>query len=266
MIRACFALLMVYGMLWAVPARAHDLKVFSSRHLLPEGSGKSVVFLSWGHRLPVDELFDGSTLVRFERIAPGELPGRKLQANGVSVHAQPVEWTEAGAHVIVAQKAPAIYSYVVDAAGDRKLKRGGKNDQKEGSVESGTQYEQYAKAIVVVGEAGGEAPARLGLNLEICPVSGPKIWKPRTPLKFLVLSQGKPVPFAEIVARPVGHKPDEVWPFATESNRQGEFSLVAETAGVWVIRAQQKTLAPRERREAIDWIAQTSTLTLEIAP
>ena len=35
-------------------ATAHEIKVFSSRHTVPE-AGKATIFLSWGHRMPVDE-------------------------------------------------------------------------------------------------------------------------------------------------------------------------------------------------------------------
>lgn len=42
----------------AGPAGGHEIKVFSSRHLLPEGGGKATIYLSWGHRVPEAERVD----------------------------------------------------------------------------------------------------------------------------------------------------------------------------------------------------------------
>ena len=87
-------------------ASAHEIKVFASQQAAPEAGTKSTVFLSWGHRVPVDDLIDGATLGRYDLIAPG---GEKsaLKLEGTSLQANAVELKSLGVYQVAVDRKPS---------------------------------------------------------------------------------------------------------------------------------------------------------------
>lgn len=259
------SLLVVASVAVAAPGLAHEIKVFSSRHALPDGGGKATVFLSWGHRVPVDELVDAAPIERYDLIAPsGTVTG--LKKDGVSLQSNAVEVKDAGVHTVVVTRKPSVYTYVLGDGDERQLKRGPKTEHAGAKVESGTKYLQAGKALIVVGKPGDAAPKPLGLPVEITPLDGPSKWVANADMRFRILLDGKPVPTAEVHARSVGFKPDDAWNYATESNRQGEFVVRPDKAGTWVVKVTVKKLTQGKTRDEYDFEASTATLTLEVFP
>jgi len=74
----------------AVPAVAHELKVFASQQAIAEPGTKSTVYLSWGHRVPVDDLIDVASVERYDLIAP-DGTASALKAADVGLHTNSVE-------------------------------------------------------------------------------------------------------------------------------------------------------------------------------
>jgi uncharacterized GH25 family protein len=229
---------------WLTPAGlfAHEIKVFSSRHALPEG-GKATIFLSWGHRVPVDELVDAASLERYELVPPAG-KAVPLVREGTSLQANVVPLSQDGVYAVLVTRKASVFSYVLDDEGTRQLKRGPKTAHPADKLDSATRYQQAGKALIVVGKPGNTAPAPLGLPIEITPLEGPARWTAHTDIPFQILLDGKPVPTAEVQARPVGFKPDDAWAYATESNRQGGFRIRPSVAGTWVIKVNVKNLTP----------------------
>lgn len=242
---------------------AHELKIFSSRHSLPDGGGKATVFLSWGHRLPVDELLDSDPLDRFDWISPGKKI-TNLHKEGVSLHANNVEMKESGIHVFYSTRKPSIFTYILDENGERQLKKGSKLDHTNAKVEYATKYIQFAKSLAVVGKLENDSIKPMGFPFEITPLVGPSQWNSGNDIRFQILLHGKGVPFAELQARRVGFKPDDAWEYATESNRKGEFSIRPYHSGIWVIKANVKNIAQGKERTLYDFESYSATLVLEI--
>lgn len=258
---------LVWGLLavQSAPVAGHEIKVFSSRHTLPGGGGKATVYLSWGHRLPVDELVDATPVERYELVAP-DGTATALKKEGMSLQENVVEFKAAGVHSVVVTRKPSVYTYVLGEEGDRQLKRGPKTEHPPEKVESGTHYLQAGKALIVVGKPGDTVPKPLGLPVEISPLDGPAKWVVGKDVRFQITLDGKPVPVADVQARSVGFKPDDAWCYATESDRKGEFTIRPDRAGTWVLKVTVKKLTKGKTRDEYDFEASTATLVLEVQP
>lgn len=249
------------------PIFAHEIKVFASQQAIAEAGGKTTVYLSWGHRVPVDDLIDGATLARYELLAPG---GDRvtLKAEGTSLHANSVELKSPGVYQAVVDRKPSVFTYVLDQDGQRQLRRGGKSSVTEGTIDVATRSMMCGKAIVVVDKPGEEPLNPVGQVVEIVPLDSPSKWTANSDLKFRVLIQGKPVSteFPIFEARPIGFKPDNAWSYATTVNRQGEATVRPDRAGTWVLKVNVKRKAAQADLKEFDQESFTATLTLEVAP
>jgi uncharacterized GH25 family protein len=249
----------------ALPSWAHDLKIFASRQYIPEGEGKAVIYLSWGHRVPVDELVVAAPLERYDLISPGGSV-TALKKEGTSLQENAVELKEAGLHTVVSTRKSGIFTYILDSENNRQLKRGSKADNAGAKIDSSTRYAQAGKAMIVVGKPGDAAPKPIGLPIEVVPLDPPSKWTANSTIRFQILVDGKPVPSADINARSIGFKPENAWSYSTQSNAQGEFTVRPSELGTWVIRANVKKLAQGADREQFDLDSNTATLTLEVLP
>jgi len=243
-------------------AKAHDLKVLASKMTLAEGTGKTTVYLSWGHRLPVDDLVDPASLERYEWIAPDGTK-TEMTKSELSLQSNSCEIKSAGVHQAVACRKAAIFTYVIGDDGARVMKRGPKSAITEGKIDTAMRSVQCAKALVVAGPVKEPVKA-LGLPIEITPLDVPSEWASGKNLKFQVMVDGKPLPSAEIVARYVGFKPENAWNYATTTNREGIATIRASQAGTWVLKATHKRPAPQAQQKEYDTDSFIGTLSIEL--
>lgn len=247
------------------PTCAHELKALASQLAMPGKSGRSTIYLSWGHRLPIDDLVDAATIERYDLLNPkGE--AKALTKADLSLQTNVVELTEAGIHQVVVNKKASIYTYVFDTEGVRQLKRGPKTAITEGKIDTASRYQQCAKALIVVGKPSGDAPNAIGQTFEIVPLDGPTKWTGNSMLRFKVLLEGKPASAAEITATYVGFRPNGDWCYATTSNKNGEFSIRPSQAGTWVVKTHVQRLTQGKVREQYDFESYTATLSFEVNP
>lgn len=244
---------------------AHEIKVLVSCLVLPEGGGKATVYLSWGHRLPIDELVDGASIDRYELIAPDGAT-TTLKTDSLSLQTNSITVKDSGVHSVVVVRKPSVFTYVIGDDGERQMKRGPKTEHPSAKIDSAAKSLQSAKSLLVVGLPGNSAPKPLGLPFEIVPQHGPAKWTANTDIRFQVLIDGKPLPGAEVQARPIGFKPDEAWCYATETNRKGEFNLRPSVVGTWIIKAKFKKSTEGKTREEYDYESFTATLSFEVQP
>lgn len=248
-------------------AIAHEIKVFANQQSVPEAGGKATIFLSWGHRVPVDDLIEGSTLGRYELLGPA---GEKhpLKAEGTSLQANVAELKATGVYQAVVDRKPSVFTYVYDKDGERQLKRGGKSTVTEGKIDTATRSVMCGKAIIVVGKPSEEVLKPIGQAIEIVPLDPAAKWTANTDLKFQVLIHGKPVAteFPILEARPVGFKPDNAWSFATTVGRTGEATIRPDKAGTWVLKVNVKRKASESDAKEFDSESFTGTLTFEVGP
>lgn len=244
---------------------AHEIKVLASNQAVSAAGGKTTIYLSWGHRLPVDDLVDATTLARYELVDPAG-QATALKAAEKSLQTNVVELKSEGAYQVAVARKSSLYTYIVDEEGNRQLKRGGKSAQSGAKVDSATKSLQCAKAIILVGKATEKPVAPARLPIEIVPLDPPSRWTSAGTLRFRVLLEGKPLSTAEVVARPIGFKPDNAWNYATTSNREGEFTIKPSQGGTWVVKVHTRNLAPVKARDEYDFESYTATLSLEVAP
>ena len=260
--RFVFGLLVILALVSA--GRGHDLKVLASRLTLDEKDGKSTVYLSWGHRLPVDDLVDASGIERYDLLAPdGSI--KALKKADVSLQTNVVEFGSPGVHQVIVCRKAAVFTFVVDAEDNRVMKRGPKSAVKAGTIDYGFRSQQFAKALIVAGAVQEEAVKPAGLPLEIVPVEGPVKWR-KGDLHFRVLFQGKPLGEETLTATRIGFQPAEAWCYATSTNHSGEARVRADKPGVWVLRVHLRQPARGAVREQYDYESYTTTLTLEVRP
>ena len=251
--------------LFTSPVGAHEIKALASNQTVAEAGGKTTVYLSWGHRLPVDDLIDPATLARYDLVGP-DGKATALKTTEASLQTNVVELKDTGLHQVAVARKTSLYTYVFDEEGKRQLKRGPKTAQGAAKIDVGTKSLQCAKAMISVGKLTDTAPSPVGLPVEIVPLDGPAKWRANTPVRFQVLLEGKPLSTAEVVARSVGFKPDNAWSYATLSNRTGEFTVTPSTPGTWVVKVHTQRLVTGKEREDYDFESFTATLSLEVAP
>jgi uncharacterized GH25 family protein len=242
----------------------HEVKVFASNLRLPAEGGRTTVYLGYGHRMPIDDLLDAQTIEKFEVVSP-DGARKNLVAQGLGVHAQVARIDSQGIHRVIAVRRPSIYSYVYDSQGNRSLKRGGKSEHGELKVDTATRYQDCGVALIAVGEPA-KAPAPLGLPAEIVPLAAPSQWRAGRDINLQVLVGQKPKEFTDLIARPLGFKPDDAWSYATETNRDGIARFRPDKAGTWLVKVSIKTPSKANESKDFDWNSVTTTLTLEIEP
>lgn len=244
-------------------ASAHELKVLASRLALPDGPGKVTVYLSWGHRLPVDELIDGAVVERYELI---DLDGKSfpLKATGLSLQAHSINLERAGLYQLIARRKAGISTYVIGPDGKRQMKRGPKSVANGATIDSSQRSIQSAKSLIVVGTPSEIAPEPVGLPLEIVPIDGPAKWTTRE-LHLRVLRDGKPAAGVDMVGRSF-HSAGDEWPLKATTDANGMVTLRPATSGTLVLKAQVKTPAAEHVRDQYDTESLTTTLTLDVRP
>jgi hypothetical protein len=100
------------------PCQAHELKVFASKLAVDRPGAKTTVYLSWGERLPVDDLIDGASIERYELVAPdGKV--RRLETAGVSLQTNVAKLEDSGLYELLVSRKPTVYTFVFDSAGKR---------------------------------------------------------------------------------------------------------------------------------------------------
>jgi uncharacterized GH25 family protein len=251
----------------ATPAFSHELKVFASQQSMPEAGGKSTVYLSWGHRVPVDDLIDGSSLEKYEIVGPDGVRVA-LKSEGISLHGHSVVLDKAGVTQVAVVRKPSVFTYVLDRDGVRQFKRGGKTKVTEGKIDTAMRSVTCGKAMIVVGKPGNTTAKPLGHPIEILPLEAPSKWTANEDLKFQIVFDGKPVftDLPTVEARSIGLKPDAAWSFTTKANKNGEFNIRPDKPGIWILKVNVKRPAAESDRVEFDQESFTATLTLEVLP
>lgn len=244
-------------------AQAHELKVFASKLAVDRPGVKTTVYLSWGERMPVDDLIDGATLERYELRAPDGNVTR-LKASGVSLQTNVEELRDAGLHELIVAKKPTVYTFFFDKSGKRLLKLAPKTEIKDGRIDYAGRSVQSAKAFIVVGPCK-QPPKPAGLVMEIVPLNAPSQWTKGATLHFQVLLEGKPLPFVNVLARYIGFTPDDAWCYATDTNREGIAHIRPSQPGTWVILVHHKRPTSGPLHDQYDFDSFMTTLTFEVS-
>lgn len=263
--KCCLVAVVWFLSLQALPVTAHEIKVLASRLEFEKAGGKATIYLSWGHRLPVDDLVDGATIERYELLGPGG-SATPLKMSDLSLQENSVELKDPGVYQAIIVRKAGIFTTVVAADGTRQLKRGPKTAVKEGHIDHALRSQQCAKALIVVGPPLATRLKPLGHPIEFIPLDEPARWRSQQDLRFQVLLDGKPVAAEAVVARYLGFKPDNAWSYSTTTDREGVATIRPSQPGTWVLKVNTKRPATGAAQKQYDYDSYTATLTLEIRP
>lgn len=246
-------------------ASAHDMKVMAERFKLKPGE-KTDVFISYGHHLPADEFIDAELLEVYS-VVDHQHSARPLVKEGKSLQNNSVEFPEAGIHQAVAVKKPVQLQKVIDPDGRHKHIRGPKSAVKPGDkIEESLETQQFAKAMIVVGDGKDQTAKPVGLPIEIVPVDAADQWKSGGKLRFKVIFDGQPLAEEEVEATYVGQNDEGDYFKKVKTDKDGVATIDVANPGQWIIKASKKKPAKGAAKEQFDEHALTGTLSLQVDP
>lgn len=246
-------------------AAGHELRAVASPFTLAQPGEQAATHLAWGHGLSDDGELDADALERYAIVSP-EGVAAPLQAAGFSTHVNRLRLNEPGVYQVVAARHPAVLTFVFDAEGNRRFRRGPKSEVTEGRIDFAQRSRHAAKALIVVGPPQPAAIEPAGLPVEIVPLDGPAQWRTGRDVRFQVLVEGEPAARELLLATYAGFEPEEAWCYAISTDREGIAVVRPQQAGVWSVMVQSRRLTSGETREEYDFDSYTGTLTLEIRP
>ena len=245
---------------------AHEIKVLAG-HLVTQPGHRDTIYLSWGHILPVDMPIAAEDIKDYRfRTPSGSV--QYLATNGYSLQANEVDVEERGLYTAEVSRHPSVFTVVVDPGGAHRHVSAPKAEAtaEGGTIDYSARSHQYAKALIISGEAGSEAAGPIGQEFEIVALDAPEAWKAGGDLRVQVLFQGEPAPRQDVVARYLGFKPDEAWCYAIATDQDGMASIRVDRPGTWLIRAQRLQPSAEEDRSQFDVETYTASLALEVLP
>ncbi len=260
-----YKLLTILGLSFMIPAAAgaHTLWLnatdFTPKFHPKFGTAVKVYF-GYGHRYPVSDYIDQDHLAEYQLINGSDK--KELQPNPGGFLATEVKFKEAGPYIISASLNPGYYTmYMENGRSNHHLgpKTGLDN------VFLSLYYEQYAKALISVGETATDAFSQpVGHRLEIIPQQNPFNLKQGDDLQVKVLLDGKPARFYAVHCTYNGFSNKDDFAFATKTDAKGMATVRLLHYGNWLIKADQKMPAAGEHADKCNEIHYTATLTFEI--
>lgn len=247
-------------------ATAHTLSVIVTKPYGPTG-GKTTVYLCWGHRLPVDELVDGSTLTSYEIVSPSGTVTKLTPDSGRTLQAFEFSLTESGVYQVSVVRTPTVVTMWKDGRGGRGHHIGPKSEvtlPEGGEFTASLRSRQFAKALAVAGDAQGPAPGPLGLPIELVVVSDLSSLQTGSTIKVQALFNGQPLADASITAASAQLNPDGRPELTIKTNAQGIAEFTPAHAGTWILGVGQRLPAPADLQSQFDQESYSATLSLGI--
>ena len=257
---------MGFCILCCAPANAHTMWLNCTdfhTNLHPGHGGHTKVYFGWGHRYPVDGFMTDEFLGELALVDPNDekkvlTPGKGgFRATELTVNSK-------GGWIATASLKPGFYTMYMDK-GQIHHKIGPKTGLE--NVLVSLYYEQYAKALITVGDVQAESFLKpLGHKIEIVPLKNPATLRGCGGhfLPVQVLFEGKPVKYTPVYATYAGFSTGEDFAYATETDGRGIAKIRLLHYGNWLIKAEQILPAPEELKEKCNELHYTATLTFEI--
>ena len=253
------------GFLSASVAEAHSLRVIvSSTHGKP--GAPVTAYLSWGHGLPVDELYNGSNLARYELLA-GTQVVESWKTEGLGLHEQSLKLKDEGIYQVRLATKPMIFSTFRGADNKNGFVRGGRDAVPQGAkdvkvIKSVT----FAKALVTRGDIEDEAIPAVGDDFEIVPITKTEhgAFCMEAPITFQVRLRGAPVAGVRVSAAHIGLNSDGNPALTEQTDAQGLVKLKLDDLGTWVLEAYHEAPASAESQGRYDVESFSAALTLGV--
>lgn len=237
---------MFYGILAALlsmltEVQAHTLWINATDFTpaLGEKSTSANIFLGWGHDFPVQDFLKTSDMKDYYFVTP---KGEKKTLVPVSQEGfleAIMEYTKEGSYLVIANKRAYTGNKVTRIA--------------------------FAKAIINVDKGTGDVSNPVGQELEIVPLKNPGLLKIGDYIPVKILFNGKPLPYAEVLATYAGFSTDHASAYTVDADKEGVAQIRLIKDGDWKIELKHEipdTLKDKDpESETLRYI---SSLTFEV--
>ncbi len=218
-------------------------------------------YLGWGHGYPVADFMTSDYLNTYGLVGPdGKRSEFKPESGGFL--AENVRMKREGAYYVFADVKPGFYTM---------YEKDGRVHHHTGPIEGlsniilSLYYEQYAKALVTVGEVDLDALTKpIGHTLEIIPLENPGVLNKGDKLKVKVLFRGKPARYSRVFATYQGFSTEDDYAFATTSDGNGVATIRLLHYGPWLVKAEKQTGTDDETEGKCLNNKYTATLTFQV--
>ena len=251
-----------------IAAHAHSMYIQSSRYNVDLGK-ESPLFFCYGHRVPVDDGIRGKKLKSVMVHTPTNGIKTIQVRDETSLQSYMVKYDHSGTYVLTAETNPGFYTVYIDKKGRERHATKPIKAVKENAAEIKKSFfsKQYTKTYVVCGEASKKFPAKVGLDVELVPLSDITKLKEGDTLKLQVHHNGKPYNGEgqwDATYNGFSTQPEDMF-IQKQKVNNGLIVMPIERAGRWFVRFSLKTPAPEKDREKYLQAKQTSTIVFEIA-
>jgi hypothetical protein len=228
----------------------------------PNRYAETKLYVGWGHRYPVDDFLPPDYLKALNLVDPwGER--RDLSPGPGGFLATRLQFETPGGYILCGVKKPGFYT-MYEKAGKIHHKIGPKEGLKD--VIRSVYFEQYAKALIAVGEVEGNLFERpVGHRLEIIPLANPyRLGGDGAHfLMVKVLHNGKPAKFVRLYATYLGFSTRDEFAVATLTDDEGVGRIRLLHWGPWLVKAVMEFPSSWAMKEKSDEISLTATLTFQ---
>jgi uncharacterized GH25 family protein len=248
----------VLAFVLAPQASAHEIWANAEN---PTAGQPLVAILGYGHDFPNGEEIAAERLPIFFPLEVIDAQGNKLalkagDKNYISITEEPVK---EGTYLLTTGYKPTYWSYTPEGSAMKA-----KNETP--GATSCEQYSRSAKGIVNIGAATDDFVTKpIGNKLEIVPLVNPGTVKVGGDLPLQVLSDGKPLPKADVKGTLAGNKHQEAGnrDFLATTDGEGKITMSPLKEGLWTLVVETKSDYPD--KAVCDVIAGDATLTFNIA-
>jgi uncharacterized GH25 family protein len=261
-----FALAAVLATAMTLTAHAHSFVILLSNNHIEEPGSKAIVYIGWGHALPVSEFIDAKEFASYEVQTPDGSTA-PLRAEGRSLQAHEITLDQPGIYQFSAVRKPTILSSVKGTDGKVKMQRVPKTEVKLGegqSLVTSMRSQMFAKAIATSGAVAGKAAARLGHTIEIVPVSKLDALSADQPATFQVFFEGKPLANAKVTAASLSSSVAGAPGTANETDSQGNVELTPASPGPWIIEVSHKVPSTGDTQKLYDVESYYASLVVDV--
>ena len=239
---------------------SHTLWINSTSYYARKGDN-AIVLLGWGHHFPIADFIDPKLIKEYGLITPSN---KKIQLPPLGKFFEsPVNFKEEGYYFVYAYTKSGFYTMTLVKGKVFHYQK--PMDQVEGKIIVSNCYQEFAKALLKVGDGDYPGFSRaVNLKMEIIPLENPSSLRLGDFLKLKILLDGRPLPFVPVYATYEGFSTGDDYAYATESDSNGIAKIRVLHWGRWLIKAHFKKLPQGEKAKKCKMISLVSTLTLEV--
>ena len=262
----CLAITMIAGS----QAFAHNIWINPENHC-PRVGETVDIGIGWGHSYPAGRVDQEMKPGMFGYIRILDPDGMKVEPAKLSEKRYRLKIEKEGVYLVTAGIKPGVFT---------KTPQGRQWSDKKGVKNpiSCTSFCIEAKTVIVAGANDKNLMAATGQELEIIPLSNPKMLKPGDELNLMVMFRGKPVPDVAVNATYAGfadgEKPKDIaphrqvkgkkshFPVTTMTDSQGKALIPLTKSGYWMIVISHKS--PYPDKETCDEYMHNMAFTFQV--